>query len=82
MVWALAVVHTLGAGTDATQPSMEAILLVTGAPIVFLFLRRILPQEPRKAPAPAPRPAGARTQAERLAAAEQRTGRRPIEAVR
>ncbi len=84
VVWALAVVHTLGAGTDATQPWMEAILLVTGAPIVFLFLRRVLPSDTDRAPAPAPpaRRTGGRTQAERLAAAEQRTGRRPIEATR
>lgn len=42
-VWALGIAHTLGAGTDASQPWMRAILLVTGVPIVFLFLLRILP---------------------------------------
>jgi len=84
VVWALAVVHTLGAGTDATQPWMEAILVVTGVPIVFLFLRRVLPQDNRGTPAPAqaPRGTGGRTQAERRAAAEQRTGRRPAEVLR
>jgi len=45
-VWALGIVHTLGAGTDASQPWMRAILLLTGIPIVFLFLLRILPAEP------------------------------------
>jgi sulfoxide reductase heme-binding subunit YedZ len=47
-VWALGVVHTLGAGTDASATWLRAIMVVTGVPIVFLFLRRILP-------APAPR---------------------------
>lgn len=49
LVWALAVVHTLGAGTDATQLWMRAILLTTGIPIVFLFLRRIMPGEAKPA---------------------------------
>lgn len=53
-VWALAVAHTVGAGTDGTQPWMLGILLVTGVPIVFLFLRRLLPaDEPRPEHAPA-----------------------------
>lgn len=58
-VWALGVIHTLGAGTDASQPWMQAILLVTGLPIVFLFLLRVLPADrPRPAAAPpAPSPA-------------------------
>jgi sulfoxide reductase heme-binding subunit YedZ len=48
-VWALAVIHVIGGGTDATQVWMQAILLLTGVPIVFLFLRRILPaDEPRR----------------------------------
>lgn len=49
VVWALAVVHTLGAGTDAGQPWLQGILLVTGVPIVFLFLRRVLPADDRGA---------------------------------
>jgi sulfoxide reductase heme-binding subunit YedZ len=49
LVWALAVVHTLGAGTDATQIWMRAILLTTGIPIIFLFLRRIMPGEAKPA---------------------------------
>lgn len=44
-VWALGIVHTLGAGTDASQPWMRAILLLTGIPIVFLFFLRILPAD-------------------------------------
>ena len=60
-VWGLGVIHTLGAGTDASTTWLRAIMVVTGVPIVFLFLRRVLP-----APAPAPsRPAaGARPRAE------------------
>jgi len=64
LVWALAVIHTLGAGTDATQLWMRAILLATGIPIVFLFLRRIMPGEAKPARRvrpgqPAPESAGA-----------------------
>lgn len=49
LVWALAVVHTLGSGTDASQLWMRVILLTTGIPIVFLFLRRIMPGEAKPA---------------------------------
>ncbi len=43
VVYVLAVVHTLGAGTDASAPWLRGAMLVTGAPILFLFLRRVLP---------------------------------------
>jgi sulfoxide reductase heme-binding subunit YedZ len=43
-VYVLGVVHTLGAGTDASTAWMRVLLLVTGAPIVFLSLVRFLPQ--------------------------------------
>lgn len=46
-VYLLGVVHTLGAGTDASTPWLRAILLVTGAPIVFLTLVRFLPARAR-----------------------------------
>jgi sulfoxide reductase heme-binding subunit YedZ len=45
VVWALAVVHTLGAGSDAGAPWLQAVLLLTGAPVVFLFIARVLPRE-------------------------------------
>jgi sulfoxide reductase heme-binding subunit YedZ len=45
VVWMLAVAHTLGAGTDAGTPWLQAILLLTGAPVVFLFLARVLPRD-------------------------------------
>jgi sulfoxide reductase heme-binding subunit YedZ len=45
VVWALAVVHALGAGSDAGTPWLRAILVLTGAPVVFLFLARVLPRD-------------------------------------
>jgi hypothetical protein len=54
----LAVAHTLGAGTDAATPWLRAIMLVTGAPILFLALLRWLPDlSSHPAPAPAPKTA-------------------------
>jgi sulfoxide reductase heme-binding subunit YedZ len=43
LVYALGVLHTLGAGTDASAPWLRAVLLATGAPILFLSLLRVLP---------------------------------------
>ncbi len=45
-VYILAVVHTLGSGTDAGTPWLLAILGITALPIVFLTTLRLLPQEP------------------------------------
>lgn len=42
LVYVLAVAHTLGAGTDASEPWMRALLIATGAPILFLFVMRVL----------------------------------------
>jgi ferredoxin-NADP reductase len=42
LVYVLSVVHTLGAGTDASEPWMRLLLVVTGAPILFLFVMRVL----------------------------------------
>lgn len=42
-VYVLGVVHTLGAGTDASTPWMQGLLLVTAAPVLFLTLVRMLP---------------------------------------
>jgi sulfoxide reductase heme-binding subunit YedZ len=42
LVWVFAVVHTIGAGTDASSPWLRVMMLATGAPIVFLALLRIL----------------------------------------
>ena len=62
LVYVLAVAHTLGAGTDAATPWLRAIMLVTGAPILFLALLRLLPDvggkpQPAQAPAQGARPA-------------------------
>lgn len=57
VVWALAVVHTLGSGTDAGSLWMQAILVLTGIPIVFLFLRRVIPAsrpQPNRVPDSSP----------------------------
>lgn len=42
LVYVLGVAHTLGAGTDATEPWMLAQLVITGVPVVFLFVMRVL----------------------------------------
>ncbi len=47
-VWGLGVIHTLGAGTDASARWLQAVVIVTGVPIVFLFMRRLLPAEERR----------------------------------
>jgi ferredoxin-NADP reductase len=44
LVYVLAVGHTLGAGSDASSLWLRGLLLATGAPILFLFLLRVLPQ--------------------------------------
>lgn len=41
LVWALGVVHTLGAGSDATTLPMRAFLLATGVPIAALAALRV-----------------------------------------
>jgi ferredoxin-NADP reductase/ferredoxin/DMSO/TMAO reductase YedYZ heme-binding membrane subunit len=49
LVYVLTVAHVLGAGTDASEPWMRALLLVTGVPILFLLLMRVLPPRPANA---------------------------------
>jgi sulfoxide reductase heme-binding subunit YedZ len=49
LVYVLGVTHALGAGSDAATPWMRAILLATGAPILFLALLRWLPGAPARA---------------------------------
>ena len=62
LVYVLAVAHTLGAGSDAGMPWLRAQLVLTGVPILFLFVMRALPQAAPDRPhgAPAPAPAGER----------------------
>jgi sulfoxide reductase heme-binding subunit YedZ len=42
LVYVMGVVHAIGAGTDASTLWLRVFLLVTGAPIVVLFLRRVV----------------------------------------
>jgi sulfoxide reductase heme-binding subunit YedZ len=49
VAWALAAVHAIGAGSDASAPWFQAILIAAAVPIVFLFTYRVMPM-PRRAP--------------------------------
>ena len=50
VVYLLAVVHVLGAGTDAGSAWLRGFMLVTGVPIAALFVWRMLPRRrPRRA---------------------------------
>jgi methionine sulfoxide reductase heme-binding subunit len=42
VVYLLGVIHTLGAGTDAPTSWLRWFLVITGVPIVALFLRRVV----------------------------------------
>ncbi len=57
VVYALAVVHTIGAGTDATTPALRWWLALTAPLIAVMFAYRMLGISNRKSrPAPAVRP--------------------------
>jgi sulfoxide reductase heme-binding subunit YedZ len=45
LVYALGVTHAVGAGSDAGEPWLLAILLATGTPILYLGILRALPAE-------------------------------------
>jgi methionine sulfoxide reductase heme-binding subunit len=63
LVYVMGVVHTLGAGTDATSVWMRATLIATGVPIVLLTALRFRPARPRvpaRAGTPATAPGAAR----------------------
>jgi ferredoxin-NADP reductase/DMSO/TMAO reductase YedYZ heme-binding membrane subunit len=47
LVYVLSVAHTLGSGTNASQGWLQLLVVATAAPILFLFVVRVLP-----APAP------------------------------
>jgi sulfoxide reductase heme-binding subunit YedZ len=46
LVYALGVVHALGAGSDSATPWLRTFVLVTGAPILVLVLRRVTARRP------------------------------------
>ena len=50
LVYVLAVVHTLGAGTDAQEPWLRIAMALTGAPILYLLVVRMLPAPQRPRP--------------------------------
>lgn len=52
VVWVMAIVHALGAGTDSGQAWMQLTLLATGLPIIALFILRLKGGRPRKVKAP------------------------------
>jgi sulfoxide reductase heme-binding subunit YedZ len=55
LVYVLAVIHTLGAGSDASEPWVRVPMLASAAAVFFLFVLRVLP---------APRPARSTNPAE------------------
>ena len=50
VVYVLAIVHTLGAGTDAGSSWLRAFMLATGLPIAALFLIRLRGLKPQLQP--------------------------------
>lgn len=56
-VYALSLLHTIGAGTDAGSPWLRWAMIITAVPIVLLLLARVLPRRRRQ---PAKRPVRAR----------------------
>jgi methionine sulfoxide reductase heme-binding subunit len=56
LVYALAIAHTLGSGTDARAPWLLAIIGVTAVPIVFAGTYRFLPREKARRPDAIPTP--------------------------
>jgi sulfoxide reductase heme-binding subunit YedZ len=54
LVYVLSVAHTLGAGTDASTTWLRVLLVLTGAPILFLTVVRLLPASLDTAPPPGP----------------------------
>ena len=47
VVYVLAIVHTLGAGTDAGSSWLRAFMLATGLPVFVLFVLRVRPAKAR-----------------------------------
>ncbi len=58
-VWVLAVVHTIGAGSDGATLWLRCIVLAPGIPIVYLLVLRLLPSKPAARSAPSERRARA-----------------------
>ena len=65
VVWVLGIVHTIGAGSDASTLWLRAYMLVTAIPIVYLTVLRVLQSRQQR---------GQRTTAAHAAAVGQLTG--------
>lgn len=48
LAWALGLAHTIGGGTDGSERWLQVTMLATAVPIVFLFLRRTVPGDPKR----------------------------------
>ena len=48
VAWALGIAHTIGAGTDANERWLQLTMLTGSVVIVFLFLRRTVPGDPKR----------------------------------
>ena len=48
VAWALGIAHTIGAGTDASERWLQVTMLTGSVVIVFLFLRRTVPGDPKR----------------------------------
>ena len=48
LAWALGLAHTIGAGTDSSQRWLQVPMVAFAIPIVFLFLRRVVPGDPKR----------------------------------
>ncbi len=59
LVWLLAVVHTLGAGSDGSTLWLRAVVLAPAPPIVYALVSRLLGGRHRRAHASRAPPAGA-----------------------
>ena len=56
LVYALAVLHSLGSGTDGGTPWFTAVVIATAIPITALLALRLRPKSARRAKARQPRP--------------------------
>ena len=61
LVYVLSVAHTLGAGSDAGTPWLRAQIVLTGAPVLFLLVMRLLPSPTASAGTSPRRPASSGT---------------------
>lgn len=83
LAWVLAAVHTLGSGSDAHQPWLQALVVAPSIPIVYLLVLRLLKDDARAIGRSVPQPtSGARGRLVRHRAGPQsaQTSARPSDA--